>query len=263
MATLLTCPHCHVEFTFDEWSKTASCPVCRRRVSFFAASGSGSRPAVAASWSGADPLAAGVVAAPGVATPVSAPATAGPPVATPGIVSGSGPATHGPTRYALFGKPLGWTRGWTVVVLVWAVAAVCLGAARVSMGHMSVLTPSELGAVNAVQASKVAGGATSEAVLHYLSTHDLSVTGQLLHRKPAGKATWYAFDRPWEHRTYVTWELPSQRLLLSWTVQGERVRPDAETKVELAKAAKLMSQPASTQTVPAVPGVIPSIPPGL
>jgi len=39
MARLLSCPHCHAEFAFEEWAKAASCPKCGQRVSFFEANG--------------------------------------------------------------------------------------------------------------------------------------------------------------------------------------------------------------------------------
>ena len=253
MATPLTCPHCQAQFGFDDWSKTASCPACGRRVSFFAATG---RPEPGGRQSGA---AANVMTA--------TPALAGAPFATTGATPYATIGTARVGRYTLFGKPLGWTRGWTIVVLVWLVAAVALGAARVSMGHMSVLTPSELAAVKLVQAQKLPTGATSEAVLHYLTTHDPSLTGQLssqfLHTKVKGTATWYAFSRPWEHRIYVTWELPERGLLFSWTVENGQARPDDETRLALAKAAQAMAHPAAKGSLPAVPGVIPSIPPDL
>ena len=43
MARLLSCPHCHAEFGFEEWAKAASCPSCGRRVSFFEANGQAAR----------------------------------------------------------------------------------------------------------------------------------------------------------------------------------------------------------------------------
>ena len=66
---------------------------------------------------------------------------------------------HAASRGRTFaGKPLGWTRGWTVVVLVWAVAAAVLVAARVEVGHVTALSAREAAAIDAVEASKVAAG---------------------------------------------------------------------------------------------------------
>src|ERR1035437_5913699 len=39
MARLLSCPHCHAEFGFEDWAKAASCPTCGQRVIFFEANG--------------------------------------------------------------------------------------------------------------------------------------------------------------------------------------------------------------------------------
>ena len=196
--------------------------------------------------------------------PARRPALAGAPfVAVAGIAQATGGAVAARTRYTLLGKPLGWTTGWTIVLVVWLVAAAALGAARVSMGHMAVLTPHELAAVRAVREVKLGTGATNQDVLHYLTTHDPSLMGKLLGATPRGAPTWYAFNRPWEHRVYVTWELPERGLLLSWTVEDGKVRADAETRLELTKAAAAMAQPAARGTLPAVPGVVPSIPPDL
>jgi len=247
VATALTCPHCQAQFGFDDWSKAASCPACGRRVSFFAASG---RPEPAAGPAEGDGRSA-----------------AGATV-QPGPIAESRPSSPVAGRYTLIGKPLVWTRGWTIVVVVWLVAAAALGAARVSMGHMAVLTPHELAAVTAVREAKVSTGATNEDVLRYLASHDPSLAGQLL-ATATGKsdktatATWYAFDRPWEHRVYVTWQLPARGLVLSWTVENGQVRPDTGTRLELSKAAQALAHPTAKGTLPAVPGIIPSIPPGL
>ncbi|HMK92972.1 MAG TPA: hypothetical protein VK576_08235 [Thermoleophilia bacterium] len=250
MAHPLTCPHCQAEFGFDDWSKTASCPACGRRVSFFAATG---RPEPGGWETGA---AARV-----------APALAGAPLVTTGATPYATVGAARTARYTLFGKPLMWTRAWTIVVLVWLMAAAALGVARVSMGHMAVLTPSELAAVKLVQAQKLPTGVASEAVLQYLATHDPSLTGQLssqlLHTTVKGTATWYAVSRPWEHRIYVSWELPERGLLFSWIVEDGTARPDDETRLALAKAAQAMAHPMAKGSLPAVPGVIPSIPPDL
>ncbi len=164
-------------------------------------------------------------------------------------------------------KPLQWSRGWAIVLVIWAVVAVGLVATRVAMGPVAVMTPAERAAVSAVQAIKLPTGAATETVLRYSATHDLTLEGHVAAIPPGGTQMWYAFDRPWEHKTYVYTTLPGtsmigKNVVLSWTVEGSDASADGTTRAALTKAAQTMAHPPSSTSVPAVPGIIPSIPPG-
>lgn len=413
MARLLSCPHCHAEFAFEDWAKAATCPACGKRLSFFEASaqaappdagGNGAAPAAspgsdtfaastAPTTSGA-PLNTGtpqpggppVVAAPAVspgplaqtasevwdplpdvrpalsvapanestslddtpaqsagevsvagagnadvvcdagdaggfggsggtlgssdadresATPAelwtwsapgdespsvddawlfagAAPAqsSAQPPLAeasasAPAAESAVAPASYafatpaaGGHIYTLGGKALQWSRGWTVLLVVWAIVGVALVATRVDMGHLTVMTPGETAAIAAVRQIRLPTGAPTETVLRYAATHDLNLEGHIVQIKPNAAQMWYAFDRSWEHRIYVYYELPGVSLMgtnvdLSWSVTNGVVTAGAATRVALAKAAQTMAHPPSPNSVRPIPGIIPSLPPDL
>jgi hypothetical protein len=169
--------------------------------------------------------------------------------------------------WAVGDKPLQWSRGWTIVLAIWVAVAVGLVATRVEMGSVAVMTPAERAAVSAVQAVKLPTGATTETVLRYSATHHLTLEGHVAAIPPGGTEMWYAFDRPWEHKTYVYTTLPGTSMIggnvvLSWTVQDGDASAEAATRVALTKAAQTMAHPPSPNSVPAVPGIIPSIPPG-
>ena len=156
------------------------------------------------------------------------------------------PRHAAPRGRTLAGKPLGWTRGWTVVVLVWALAAAVLVAARVEVGHVTALSAREAAAIDAVEASKVAAGGvggaagggeltTAEALQLVLKKYGTTAAAE----GGAARPQWYAMDRPWEDRVYVYWELGDYRPL-AWAVDDDgTVVPDAETKVLLAGLARL------------------------
>jgi len=159
---------------------------------------------------------------------------------------------HAAARGRTFlGKPLGWTRGWIVVVLVWAVAAALLVAARVEVGPVTALSAREATAIDAVEASKVpaggvggeAGGAegdltTAEALQLVLKKYGTTAAAE----GGAARPQWYAMDRPWEDRVYVHWELGDYEPL-TWAVDDDgTVTPDAETKALLAGLARLERQ---------------------
>ena len=185
------------------------------------------------------------------------------------------PATHtfpaGPSRphvYTIGGKALEWSRGWTVVVVIWAIVAVGLVATRVEMGSLTVMTPAETAAIAAVQAVKLPTGASTETVLRYSATHDLTLEGHVATIPAGGTQMWYAFDRPWEHRIYVYTELPGASMVgknadLSWTVSNGVATADGATRAALTKAAQTMAHPPSPNSVRPIPGIIPSIPPDL
>ncbi len=170
--------------------------------------------------------------------------------------------------YTIGGKALTWTTGWTVVLAIWTIVAVGLVATRVDMGRLTVMTPAEHAAIVAVQKIKLPGGASSEAVLRYSATHKLTLEGHVAAIPAGGTQMWYAFDRPWEHRIYVYCELPGGSMIgndavLSWSVSSGVAAADGGTRAALSKAAQIMAHPPSPNSVPAVPGIIPSIPPDL
>ena len=53
---------------------------------------------------------------------------------------------------------------------------------------------------------------------------------------------WYAFDRPWERRVYVLWDL-GDSLSLSFVVQDGTVRADPATRLVFATAARWQTGP--------------------
>ena len=247
MARLLSCPLCRAEFSFDDWAKATSCPACGRRLSFFEASGQAA-PAGAAPAQPFPPPLATAMPAPPLATAMPAP-----------------PRSH---VYTIGGKALEWSSGWTVVVVIWAIVAVGLVATRVEMGPLTVMTPAERAAIVAVQHVRLPTGASTEAVLRYSATHDLTLEGHVATIPAGGTQMWYAFDRPWEHRIYVYTELPGSSMVgksadLSWTVADGVATADGATRAALAKAAQTMAHPPSANSVRPIPGIIPSLPPDL
>jgi hypothetical protein len=173
-----------------------------------------------------------------------------------------------PREYTVGGKPLHWSVGWTVVAVIWAIVAVGMVTVRVSMGPTTVMTPAETAAVNAVRQIRLPTGASTETVLRYAATHDLTLEGHVATIPPGGTQMWYAFDRPWEHRIYVSTTLPGtsmmgKNVVLQWTVTGGTATPVGATRAALTKTAQTMAHPPSPNSVPAVPGIIPSIPPDL
>jgi hypothetical protein len=170
--------------------------------------------------------------------------------------------------YTIGGKALEWSPAWTVVLVIWAIVAVGLVATRVDMGRLTVMTPGETAAIAAVKQIKLPSGAPTETVLRYSATHDLNLEGHIVQIKPKAAQMWYAFYRSWEHRTYVYYELPGVSLVgnnvvLSWSVTNGVATADGVTRLALAKAAQTMAHPPSPNSVRAIPGIIPSLPPDL
>ncbi len=246
MARTLHCPHCGAEFDFAQWSQTASCPQCEQRVRFEDALAAGTETPSAQP----DPVA---VAAPGPAqaqTPASAVPAAPPPAAAAGPATA--PVAPSPTPvlgerrvaepsrplHTLFGKPLVWSTGWTVIALVWLVAAGGLVAVRLDMGHLTVLSTREQAAIAAVEKGRFRDGVTYGRALAEV----MKRFGHL-----GGQPRWYVQDRPWEHKVYVTWELDGL-VMLSWTVtDAGAVDPGSETELflkEVLRAAQPAPQPA-------------------
>ena len=152
--------------------------------------------------------------------------------------------------------------------MIWAVVAVGLLATRVEMGALTVMTPAETAAITAVQQIRLPTGASTETVLRYAATHDLTLEGHVATIPAGGTQMWYAFDRPWEHRIYVYTELPGSSMVgknadLSWTVSNGVATADSVTRAALSKAAQTMAHPPSPNSVRPIPGIIPSLPPDL
>ena len=212
---------------------------------------------------------AGTPTAVPAAVPLTGPAAAAPAEASAAVWSTSvARSSTEPREYTVGGKPLHWSVGWTVVAVIWAIVAVGMVTVRVSMGPTTVMTPAETAAVNAVRQIRLPTGASTETVLRYAATHDLTLEGHVATIPPGGTQMWYAFDRPWEHRIYVSTTLPGtsmmgKNVVLQWTVTGRTATPVAATRAALAKTAQTMAHPPSPNSVPAVPGIIPSIPPDL
>jgi hypothetical protein len=155
------------------------------------------------------------------------------------LVTPPGPRT-------VFGKPLGWTRGWTAVVVVWAVLAVLLVAARLEVGHVTALSAREAAAIDAVEAARVvvpAAGVGTETSVTTGEALQLVLGRSAATAKGEGggvaRPQWYAIDRPWEDRVYVYWELGDYEPL-AWTVDDDgTVTPDAGTRLLLVGLARL------------------------
>jgi hypothetical protein len=215
MARPLHCPHCEAEFTYADWQMNAACPSCGESVSFTAAAGLPQ--AESAAENKVDRL-----------------ERFRPP---PGAV------------WSIAGKPLVWTRAWTVVVTIWVVVAVLLTIARVNMGRLTVVTPVEMAAITAVENAKMPGGNyTYGEVLRYLPRYFVMPSILKVLGAPTGKApVWYALDRPWEKTVLVAYEFEtmSGTLRLAWTVTGSQVTPDPNTNTlsNLEKVEKAMAAP--------------------
>ena len=140
------------------------------------------------------------------------------------------PASGGgsPERGVL-GRPWVWTRAWTVVVVVWAVVALGLGAVRWQMGEQTAWSARETRAVAQVQEYAPDDAYRCDELLAAVTRS--STDGS---RKAVDLARWYAFERPWEGRVYVVWEWGDAAL--GFVVEEGRVRPDDETRLVLKQA---------------------------
>lgn len=238
MTLPLRCPHCAAEFDFAGWQKAASCPACGRRVRFDEAVAAAA--AVGATATDAEAAAASVPEEAGRAPTASPAARAMNPRETPPAAAGGG-GSAGADRY-LLGRPQRWTRAWSVVVLVWVVAACGLAVARVEAGHGAVLTPRDREAIAAVQAAPLESGTTYGDAMRKVEKQ-LGVS--------ADSARWYVQDRAWDETLSVHRVLGQDDL--SWTVAyGGRVAPDAGT-------AGILKELMSAGT--GQPGGLPSLPP--
>ena len=120
-------------------------------------------------------------------------------------------------------------------------AAVALAVVRVEMGHLTVLSPRERGAISQVERGHLQPGVTyGQALVLVLARMGAS----------EGSPTWYVQDRPWEHRVYVDWQLGSD--VLSWGVSYRgQVTPSPETALILKEFERAGPAPQS----PALPGL--------
>jgi DNA-directed RNA polymerase subunit RPC12/RpoP len=247
-ATPLRCPHCAAEFDFAGWQKAAACPACGRRVRFEEAVAAAAD--VAGATAGAEAGTAAAQAA--VVTPLPAGAARPTPPSgdvTPAPAAAVAPAAFGEsaddTRYFL-GKPLGWTRAWTVVVLVWAVAASGLVVARIEAGHSAVFTPREQASIAAVQRTPLETGVTYDEALRRVEKQ-LGVS--------SASARWYVQDQAWRKALAVHCVLGQDDL--SWTVSyGGRVAVDPGTASILKELMKAKAaQPGGLPGLPQIPSL--------
>jgi hypothetical protein len=166
---------------------------------------------------------------------------------TPAAAATPAPAAGGEgadTSTYIFGKPLGWTRAWTLVLVVWAVAAFGLVVARVEVGHSAVLTPRERASIAAVQRASLETGVTYDEALRRVEKQ-LGVS-------PAS-ARWYVQDQAWREALAVHCVLGQDDL--SWRVSyGGQVAADPGTAgilKELMKAGA--AKPGGLPSLPQIP----------
>jgi hypothetical protein len=137
-----------------------------------------------------------------------------------------------PAERRLLGKPMHWSRGWALILVVWVLVGAALLAARLDMGHLTVWSASEAAAVAQVRTYKPDGAHSTDELLGLLA-NELTVT---LGASPGGPR-WYAFERSWEDRVYVVWEW-SSRASLTFTVRDGEVSPDGEARLVLRTVAR-------------------------
>ena len=154
------------------------------------------------------------------------------------------------------------------MLVIWAIVAVGLVATRVEMGRLTVMTPAESAAIAAVQKIKLPGGASTEAgaaLLGHAQAHARGPRRDHPRRRDADVVC-----------VQPVLGAPRLRLLGASRRQPRRqergpvverlggvAMADGDTRTALAKAAQIMAHPPSPNSVPAVPGIIPSIPPDL
>jgi hypothetical protein len=228
VARLLHCPHCGAEFPFSAWQRAATCPNCDRRLTFFEAVGSapptvagGESPAVSESDAAAMAAARAAAITAASAQDLSA------------IVAMTARAA------------LRWSGGFTALLVIWSVAAVCLLGLRLEVQRNALLTPGEQAAIVAVQRSQLERGVTYEKALEVFARSSSSLSLLRLSAKPSGSAHWVATDRPWQRSICVFWQHPGDAIL-SWTVQNGAVRATGATARLLRAAVTLAQQPSSS-----------------
>ena len=144
----------------------------------------------------------------------------------------------GVVQRTLFGKPLTWSGRWTAVVLLWAVCACLLGAARLEMGHLTSFSAREAAAIQTVKDVHAADGERYGDLLHLLST---TYAHRMLRiDDPLPTPRWYAFDRPWEQSVYVDWDFGG--FVLSFRVHDRTVTSDTTARLVFATLARLQAQ---------------------
>ncbi len=202
-------------------------------------------------------VAAAAPAGPPAALPPASPSSAEAPLAplpppltaSPAPSPGEAPAftvSYGPAARArtIAGKPPGWTSAWTVVFVVWMLAAIIFVAVRADVGHLAVFAARETSAVREVRAAMLQPGVTNAQAL-------AAFIKNVGPRR--ARATWSVQDRQWERRLYVMWEL-GRNQPIAWTVSyGGQVTADGSTVSTLKNA---LQAPAKSQTtLPSIPGL--------
>jgi hypothetical protein len=246
-ATPLRCPHCAAEFDFAGWQKAAACPACGRRVRFEEAVAAAAGVAGAAAGAEAETTAAQAA----VVTPLPAGAARPSPPSSDvrSVPAAAAPAALGgsaDTRTYILGKPLGWTRAWTVVFLVWVAVASGLVVARVEVGHSAVFTPRERASIGAVQRAPLETGVTYGEALRRV---------EKLLGVSSASARWYVQDQAWGKVLAVHCVLGQDDL--SWTVSyGGRVAADPGTAGILKGLIKAgAAKPGGLQGLPQIPSL--------
>jgi hypothetical protein len=218
VATPLSCPYCSATFTLADWSRRAECPACGRRVTFFEASGrvdpDAGRPG------GADTGGSG--------NEVAAPESSASASAGPGAPGGGARRSR-----TLIGKPLVWTRGWTIVFAIWVVVAVLLFSARAGMGDLETFRPEDEAALDSVPVALMPDGETRYG--DALATMAERLSWEAGERALTAE-TWYLLPRPWEERVYVILEVDRGEhgsFMLGWWVEDGTVTADPATEAFL------------------------------
>jgi hypothetical protein len=247
----LHCPHCGAEFPFSAWQRAATCPNCDRRLTFFEAVGSapptvagGESPAVSESDAAAMAAARAAAITAASAQDLSAIVAMTARAATIGSEAPRGD-TIVSGRPLDAAKPLRWSGGFTALLVIWSVAAVCLLGLRLEVQRNALLTPGEQAAIVAVQRSQLERGVTYEKALEVFARSSSSLSLLRLSAKPSGSAHWVATDRPWQRSICVFWQHPGDAIL-SWTVQNGAVRATGATARLLRAAVTLAQQPSSS-----------------
>jgi hypothetical protein len=156
-------------------------------------------------------------------------ASAAPDAAAPAPAAPASPGGHARRPRTFMGKPVAWTRSWTIVVAIWVVVAVLLFSARAGMGDVETFRPEDEAALDAVPVALMPDGETKYgdalAAMHERLRWE---AGQ----QAAVAETWYILPRPWEDRVYIILEVDRGEhgsFMLGWWVEDGTVTADPET----------------------------------
>lgn len=219
----LICPQCDKPFDIADWRVSATCPHCGERVRFEVAAALTQYRAATAD---------------DVPGQMGGERSRSGPVSTPSLAELSALPPKAREPLSVLGKPLVWTAGWTVVLLVWLLAAGGLLAVRLDMGDLGVLSSREQRAISAVEQAELKTDISYRQALA-LVVDQFAGAGY--------QPRWYAQDRRWERRVYVTWEL-APGLRLDWAVDDDgSVRASADTELFLKKLVQAAGPPQVSQ----------------